>query len=91
VEDEFIYVVDGELVLVTDAGEEMLAPGMAACFPANDGNGHHLINRSDKPATYLEVGTRSQVEDVVYPDIDLLLERRDGVSRFLRKSGEPYP
>jgi uncharacterized cupin superfamily protein len=91
VEDEFIYVVDGELVLVTDAGEELLSPGMAACFPANDGDGHHLINRSSKPATYLEVGTRSQDEDVVYPDIDLLLERRDGESRFLHKSGEPYP
>ena len=91
VEDEFIYVLDGELTLVTDAGEELLAPGMAACFPANDPNGHQLVNRSSKPATYLEVGTRSQDEDVVYPDIDLLLERRDGESRFLRKSGEPYP
>ena len=48
VEDEFIYVVDGELVLVTDAGEELLAPGMAACFPANDPNGHHLINRIEQ-------------------------------------------
>jgi uncharacterized cupin superfamily protein len=91
VEDEFIYVLDGELTLVTDAGEELLSAGMAACFPADDPNGHNLINRSTKPATYLEVGTRSQDEDVVYPDIDLLLERRDGESKFLHKSGEPYP
>jgi uncharacterized cupin superfamily protein len=89
-EDEFIYVLEGELTLVTDAGEERLGPGMAACFPAGDANGHQLVNRTDAPATYLEVGTRSREEDVEYPGIDLLLERRDGTGRFLHKSGEPY-
>jgi uncharacterized cupin superfamily protein len=90
-EDEFIYILDGELTLITDEGEELLSPGMAACFPFNDGNGHHLVNRSGKAATYLEVGTRLKDEDVDYPDIDLRLERRDGQSRFLHKTGEPYP
>lgn len=90
VEDEFIYVVEGELTLVSNAGETLLTPGMGACFPANDGDGHQLINRSGKPASYLEVGTRGMDEDVEYPDVDLKLERRDGVSRFLHKSGEPY-
>jgi uncharacterized cupin superfamily protein len=90
-EDEFIYVVEGELTLITDAGEEILTPGMAACFPAGEPNGHHLVNKSARAATYLEVGTRSRDEDAEYPDIDLRLTKRDGKPVFLRKSGEPYP
>ena len=90
-EDEFIYVLDGELVLVTDDGEEQLTPGMAACFPAGEPNGHQLINKSTRPATYLEVGTRCTDEDAEYPDIDLRLQRRDGRNAFTRKSGEPLP
>jgi len=89
-EDEFIYVLDGELTLITDAGEEVLGPGMAACFPAGEPNGHHLVNKSGKPATYLEIGTRSADEDAEYPDIDLRAEKRGGKFRFLHKSGEPY-
>jgi uncharacterized cupin superfamily protein len=89
-EDEFVFVIDGEVTLITDAGDEVLGPGMAATFPAGEPNGHHLINRSGRPVTYLEVGTRSPVEDVVYPDIDLRFERRDGRSRFVRMTGEPY-
>jgi len=90
-EDEFIYVLDGELTLVTDAGEETLRPGMAASFPAGEANGHQLVNKSASPATYLEVGTRSADEDAEYPDIDLRLEKRGGKVVFLHKSGEPYP
>ena len=89
-EDEFVFVIDGEVTLITDAGEEVLGPGMAATFPAGEPNGHHLVNRSSAPATFLEVGTRSPVEDVVYPDVDLRFERRDGRSRFVRMTGEPY-
>ena len=89
-EDEFIYVLEGELTLITDAGEETLRPGMAATFPAGEQNGHQLINRSGKPVTYLEIGTRSKDEDVTYSDIDLCGERRDGTFRFFTKSGEPY-
>jgi uncharacterized cupin superfamily protein len=90
-EDEFIYVLEGELVLVTDAGKEVLRAGMAACFPAGEPNGHQLVNKSAHPATYLEIGTRSPDEDAEYPDIDLRLRRRDGINAFTRKSGEPLP
>jgi uncharacterized cupin superfamily protein len=89
-EDEFIYVLEGELTLVTDAGEEVLAPGMAATFPAGEANGHQLINKGTQPATYLEVGTRNPDEDAEYPDIDLRLKKRDGKAVFMHKSGEPY-
>jgi uncharacterized cupin superfamily protein len=90
-EDEFIYVVEGELTLVTDAGEEVLTPGMAAAFPAGEANGHQLINKGVRTGTYLEIGTRSADEDADYPDIDLRLRKRDGKPVFLHKSGEPYP
>jgi len=89
-EDEFIYVLDGEVMLVTDAGEETLSAGMAAGFPAGEANGHQLVNRGAKAATYLEIGTRAADDDVVYSDIDMQLEKRSGKRRFLRKSGEPY-
>jgi uncharacterized cupin superfamily protein len=89
-EDEFVFVLEGEVMLVTDAGEELLGAGMAATFPAGEPNGHQLVNRSAASATYLEVGTRSPVEDVVYPDVDLRFLKRDGRASFVRKSGEPY-
>jgi uncharacterized cupin superfamily protein len=89
-EDEFIYVLSGELVLVTMDGEKILKPSMAAGFPAGDKNGHHLINRSTEPATYLEIGTRSPDEDATYPDVDLVGEKRDGKFRFFHKDGTPY-
>jgi len=89
-EDEFVYVVDGELTLVTDAGEEPLRPGMVAGFPAGRADGHHLINRSDAPATYLEIGTRIAADEAVYSDIDMELRRRPEGHVFVRKSGEPY-
>ncbi|MEQ1577141.1 MAG: cupin domain-containing protein [Hyphomicrobium sp.] len=88
-EDEFIYVLAGELTLVTMQGEQILRTSMAAGFPAADKNGHHLINKSNVPATYLEIGTRSSEDNVVYPDIDLKYEKRDGKFRFTTKSGEP--
>ena len=89
-EDEFVWVVDGELVLVTDAGEQVLGPGMAAGFPAGRADGHHLINRTDRPARYLEVGTRIPEDEAVYSDIDMELRLRDGDHVYVRKSGEPY-
>jgi uncharacterized cupin superfamily protein len=89
-EDEFVYILAGELTLITDAGTETLHPGMAAAFPAGKADGHHLVNQSSEPATYLEVGTRSADDDAVYPDIDLLCEKRGGKLRYLHKSGEPY-
>ena len=90
-EDEFVYVVAGELTLVTDAGEQRLGPGMTAGFPAGVADGHCLINRSGAPATYLEVGDRRAESDAVeYPDIDLKLEPGPQGRRFVTKAGEPY-
>ena len=89
-EDEFVYILSGELVLVTTAGEKVLQPGMAAGFPASDEDGHHLINCSATAATYLEIGTRAPVETASYPDVDLRAEKRDGILRFFHKDGTPY-
>lgn len=89
-EDEFVYILSGEVVLVTDHGEEILRAGDCAAFPKNTPNGHHLINKSHAPATYLEIGTRRPMEDVChYPDIDLHLDRRQG--GFAHKDGTLYP
>lgn len=85
-EDELVYILEGELVLVTDAGETVLRAGMVAGFPAGRADGHHLVNRSDRPALYLEIGDRQEKDDVFYPDIDL--EIRDGVVRH--KDGTPW-
>ena len=89
-EDEFIYVLSGELVLVTMQGETQVLPGCAVGFPAGDENGHQLINRGTVAATYLEIGTRSPDEDATYPDVDLKAVKRGGVYRFFHKNGEPY-
>jgi len=86
-EDEFVYVVSGELVLITDAGEEILRAGDCAAFPKNDGNGHHLVNRSSADAVCLEIGTRSGGDHVVYPDIDLLVDPAKG---YTHKDGTAY-
>lgn len=85
-EDEFVYVLEGEVILVTDAGEQTLRPGMAAGFPAGNADGHHLINRSEKPALYLEVGTRAKTEEAHYSDIDMIARKVESA----RKNGEPY-
>jgi uncharacterized cupin superfamily protein len=89
-QDEFIYVVEGELTLVTDAGETVLKAGMCAGFPAGRPDGHHLINRSDRTAVYLEVGDRTPGENADYPDIDMLGRTIDGKYRFFRRDGTPY-
>jgi uncharacterized cupin superfamily protein len=89
-EDEFIYVLSGELTLVTDEGEQLLKPFTAVGFPAGEKNGHQLINNSGEPATYLEIGTRAVNDEATYPDIDLKAEKRAGRFRFFKKSGEPY-
>lgn len=88
-EDEFCYVLEGEVVLITDAGEEILRPGDCAGFPKNDRNGHHIVNRSSKPARVLEVGTRSEDDFCSYPDIDMQIDAKVGA--FTHKDGTPYP
>ena len=91
-EDEFVYIVSGEVVLCEDGGETVLKPGDAAGFKANSGNGHCLINRTQRDAVYIEVGTRAKGERATYSDIDMRYERDVGGNvRYVRKSGEPYP
>lgn len=88
-EDEFVYVLDGELTLVEDAGETLLRAGDCAAFPKNTGNGHHMINRSAGVAVYLEIGTRSPADVITCSDIDMMSASADGL--FRHKNGEPYP
>ena len=90
-EDEFVYVLEGELVLVTDAGDTPMQAGMCAGFKAGSGDGHHLINRSDEVALYLEVGARCGLDDeAFYSDIDMELRRFGECHRFVHRSGEPW-
>jgi len=89
-EDEFLYVVSGELTLITDAGRQLLAAGTVAGFPAGTADGHHLVNESDQTAVYLEVGDRSDDDEVRYPDIDMVLTRRSEGRVYRHGDGRPY-
>ena len=89
-EDEFIYMVSGELVLVTDGGEQTLVAGMAAGFPAGKADGHCLVNRTTVDAIYLEVGDRSPVDTVTYPDNDLESRATPSGRKRFHKDGTPY-
>ena len=72
-------------------GETVLKPGDAAGFKANVTNGHHLVNKSNRDAVLLEIGTRSKHERAEYPDIDMQVIRDDSGFRYLHKDGKPYP
>jgi uncharacterized cupin superfamily protein len=88
-EDEFVYIVSGEVVLVTDEGEETMRAGDCAAFPAGSTNGHHLINRSHEVAVCLEMGGRNPAKDVVqYSDIDMMLVQEEDF--YKTKDGKPY-
>lgn len=89
-EDEFIYVLDGEITLVDDTGEHKLTPGMCAGFKAGVANGHCLINRSKTDAIYLEVGSRYADEEAYYSDVDLKGVKRAGKFVFTRKDGSTF-
>lgn len=90
-EDELVYVLEGEVVLVEDAGETVLRPGDAAAFRAGVADGHHLVNRTDRDALLLEIGARAAADRVHYSDVDLVYVREnDGAERFLRRSGAPF-
>lgn len=95
-EDEFVYVLSGELVLVEDDGEVTLKPGDSAAWQAGVRNGHHLVNRTTREATFLVVGTRDKTDRGEYPDIDLRFNagRYDAVRGtggvFSHKDGTPY-
>jgi uncharacterized cupin superfamily protein len=88
-EDEFIYMLEGELVLRENDGESMLRPGDAAGFKAGSGIGHCLINRGSRDAVYLEIGTRAASERVHYSDVDMVMERDSGGRRYRSRSGAP--
>ena len=87
-EEEFVYVLTGELTLVTEAGEQLLRAGDAAAFPKNLPDGHHLINRGKATAVYLDIGTRRDDDTCHYSDIDLHLE--PGADHYSHKDGTPY-
>lgn len=87
-EDEFVYVLEGELTLVEDQGETLLRAGDCAAFPKNTGNGHHLQNRGSGTAVYLEVGSRQPEDLTTCSDIDMMSSNADG--RFVHKDGMPY-
>lgn len=87
-EDEFVYVIEGELKLVEDEGAVILKAGDCAAFPHGTGNGHHLINESSVDAVYLEVGSRKPDDVTVCSDVDMMSSNADG--RFVHKDGSPY-
>jgi uncharacterized cupin superfamily protein len=88
--DEFVYVLCGEVVLVTDDGEEILHAGDAAGFPANDPNGHCLQNRSAAEARVIEIGTRVVGDVGYYSDIDMLAPAGGEPAVYTRRDGTPY-
>jgi uncharacterized cupin superfamily protein len=86
--DEFMVMLEGEAVLVENDGETILRPGDMAAWPKDVANGHHLINRSDRPCTFVVVDNRRDEGDCHYPDADLRYEAASG--RFTHKDGSPY-
>ena len=89
-QDEFIYILQGHPVLITDAGETPLSPGMCAGFKCGTGNAHQLVNTTAEVVNYLEIGDRSTGDTVVYPDDDLQALLVEGKWQFLHKDGTPY-
>ena len=88
-EDEFVYVLEGELTLVEEDGAKWVRAGECAAFPKGTGNGHHLKNESSVMAVYLEVGSRMPNDLTTCSDIDMMCSNGDG--GFTHKDGTPYP
>ena len=89
-QDEFIFVLEGEVLLQTNDGEQILRPGMCAGFPAGSGDAHRFINRSQSDAKLLVIGDRSSGDEITYPDVDMhAVLGPDGVYRYKSKSGAP--
>ena len=89
-EDEFVMVTEGECTLVQDDGATVMRPGDCAAFPAGDTNGHHFLNRTDRVAKFLVVGTRAKHEVATYSDVDLMVEMKDGKATFTYRDGTPW-
>lgn len=90
-EDEFLYLLEGQLTVIENDGAHVLQPGDAAAWKAGDQNAHCLWNHTEAPATYIVVGTRAPRDVCHYPEIDLVYSRENGVSLFTRRDGTPYP
>jgi len=91
-QDEFVYVLEGEFVLVTDGGRQTVGPGTCIGFPKATGDGHHFLNETDRDAIFLVVGDRTPGDETTYSDIDLELKGGpDGMPNWLHKDGSPYP
>ena len=89
-QDELIYVLEGDVSLVTNSGEQVLKPGMVAGFPAGDADGHHLVNRTNSDVVYLEIGERSPGDSVNYPEYDLIAKFIGNGWIFTHKNGDIY-
>ena len=90
-EEELLFVLEGEVVLRTDEGEQVLTAGTCAGFPAGTRNGHQLVNRSGRPARYLEMSNRDPEDGADYPDVDLAYRKGpDGKALYFHKDGKPY-
>jgi uncharacterized cupin superfamily protein len=89
-EEEFVYVLAGEVVLITDAGEQTLTAGMCAGFPLGTSDGHQLVNRSSQTAVYLEVSNRDAADRAFYPDVDLQYNGANAPVMFTRKDGSKF-
>jgi len=90
-EDEMVFVIEGEVVLRTDEGEQVLTAGTCAGFPSGSRDGHQLVNRSGQPARYLEISNRDPEDTAEYPDVDLACHKApDGRPVFTRKDGGKY-
>lgn len=89
-QDEFLMVTAGTCTLIDDHGETILNPGDCAAFPANDGNGHHLVNRGDVDAQFVVVGSRTPTETAHYSDLDMMVQVNKTGFQYTRKDGTPY-
>ncbi len=89
-DDEFVYVLEGEVVLVTDAGEQVLTAGMCAGYPAGNRDAHQFVNRSEAPARYLEMGGRTPGDNAFYPDDDLMWGADENGEYPAHKDGRRY-
>jgi uncharacterized cupin superfamily protein len=90
-EDELVYVLAGEVTMCEDDGETALKPGDVVAWKAGVANGHCLINRSDRDAVFIEVGTRAATERAHYSEIDMMVVRDEKGARYTKKNGEPFP
>lgn len=89
-EDEFVMMTQGECLLVQDAGETLMRTGDCAAFPANTPDGHHFINRSDTPASFLVIGSKAKREVATYSDVDMVVTMEAGRAHFTHKDGRDY-